>query len=239
MPDDPHQSSLFRDKMLDPVWWKHLSAHTVVIPKHNSVYTSGDEDRMIYFIVSGQVKLVMDSPEGKECLIGIYSAGDLFGESCLASSGTRMETVLAMEQTILKKIPCQVFLAALSETQLRGFIQYEVNRMVEQQILIADLAMLNSEYRLGKALLQLSKKLGSPHSSGTIIRYRISQEELSQIVGTTRPRINVFINKFRDLGLISVSTKRFIIVRENRLAAYLNESFSHIAPASTHTTGYF
>jgi CRP/FNR family transcriptional regulator, cyclic AMP receptor protein len=233
------QINLLKENLPDPEWCKKLFPYTLRIPKHNNVYVSGDEDQMIYFIVSGQVKIVIDSVEGKECLLCIYSVGDLFGESCLAGLGARIETVIAMEYTILKKIPCEVFLSALSGTQLRVFLQYILRRIVEQQVFIADLTTLDSEHRLGKALLQLSRKLGKPHSAGTVIKCKISQEELSQIVGTTRPRISTFINKFRELGLMSISAERYIIVREKRLAEYLDKSFGHSAPASTHLQRYF
>ena len=225
------QIKLLNESVPDPEWCKKLFPYTIRIPKHNNVYVSGDKDEMIYFIVRGQVKIVIDSFEGKECLLCIYSVGDLFGESCLAGLGARTETVIAMEYTILKKIHYETFLLALSGAQLRIFLQYIIRRIIEQQQHITDLTTLNSEQRMGKALLRLSRNLGEPHSSGTIIRYKISQEELSQIVGTTRPRISAFINKFRELGLISVSTERYIIVREKRLARYIDESYSHSAPA--------
>jgi CRP/FNR family cyclic AMP-dependent transcriptional regulator len=228
-----------KESLPDPEWCKKLFPYTLRIPKHSNVYVPGDEDKMIYFIVSGQVKVVIDSFEGKECLLCICSAGDLFGESCLAGLDARVEAVIAMEYTIIKKIPCETFLLALTEAQLRVFLRYIFGRVVEQQMFIADLTTLNSEQRLGKTLLQLSRKLGGPHSSGTIIRSKISQEELSQIVGTTRPRISAFINKFRELGLISISAERYIIVRENKLARYIDESYGHSAPASTHLQRYF
>ena len=228
-----------KEGLPDPEWCKQMFPYTLRIPKHNNVYVSGDEDKMIYFIVRGQVKIVVDSFEGKECLLCIYSVGDLFGESCLAGSGARMETVIAMEPTVLKKIPCETFLLALSGTQLRIFLRYILRRVTEQQTHIVDLTTLNSEQRLGKALLRLSKKLGGGHSSGKIIRCKISQEELSQIVGTTRPRVSAFINKFRELGLISISTERYLIVREKRLARYIDESYGHGAPAQTRLLRYF
>lgn len=225
------QSNLLQEHLPDPEWYKKLFPYTLRIPKNSSVYVSGDGDKMIYFILRGQVKIVMNSFDGKECLLSIYSVGDLFGETCLAGLGARMATAIAMEYTILKKIPCETFLLALSGTQLQTFLQYILRQVIEQQIQLTDLTTLNSEQRLGKALLRLSGKLGRPHASGTIINYKISQEELSQIVGTTRPRISAFINRFRELGLISISTEHYIIVREKRLARYIDESCSRRAHA--------
>ena len=77
---------------------------------------------MVYFIESGQIKLLMLSPEGKECLLAIHSAGDIFGELCLSGSGARLETATAMEDTILKQIPASQILARLSrDSLLEGF----------------------------------------------------------------------------------------------------------------------
>jgi CRP-like cAMP-binding protein len=80
---------------------------------------------MVYFIESGQIKLLMLSPEGKQCLLAIHSAGDIFGELCLFGLGARLETATAMEETNLKKIPRSQFLARLSrDSLLEGFVKY-------------------------------------------------------------------------------------------------------------------
>jgi len=68
---------------------------------------------MVYFIESGQIKLLMLSPGGKECLLAIHVAGDIFGELCLSGLGARLETAIAMEETIIKQIPCSNFFARL------------------------------------------------------------------------------------------------------------------------------
>lgn len=77
-----------------------LPAQIVRIPRQCHVYTSGDEDRMIYWIQRGHVKLVVDSKGGKECLLDIYSSGDFFGESCLAGLDFRIATATTMEDSI-------------------------------------------------------------------------------------------------------------------------------------------
>ena len=71
-------------------------------PRHANVYTCGDQDEMVYFIESGQIKLLLLSPEGKECLLAIHSDGDIFGELCLSGLGARQETATAMKANDLK-----------------------------------------------------------------------------------------------------------------------------------------
>jgi CRP-like cAMP-binding protein len=88
-------------------------------------------------------------------------------------------------------------------------------------LFIVDLLTLSSEFRLGKTLLLLAYKLGEERPSGIAIPKRIIQEELSQMVGTTRPRVSEFLQKFRQLGLIELSAERFIIIKEENLANYL------------------
>jgi CRP/FNR family transcriptional regulator, cyclic AMP receptor protein len=99
------QADRFKQQLRESLQHETLNSRTVKIARHANVYTCGDQDGMVYFIESGQIKLLMLSPEGKECLLDIHSAGDIFGELCLSGSGARLETATAMEETILKKIP--------------------------------------------------------------------------------------------------------------------------------------
>jgi CRP/FNR family transcriptional regulator, cyclic AMP receptor protein len=177
---------------------------------------------LVYFIESGQVKLLMLSPEGRECLLAIHTAGDIFGELCLSGLGARLETATAMEETILKQIPCPEFLARLgSDALFEGFSQYLVVRIADQQQVIANLMRVDSEQRLGKTLLQLARTLGKKDPRSIRIELKISHEELSDMVGATGPRISVFMERFRNLGLIETNEDHFLIIKEQKLTAYL------------------
>ncbi len=199
-----------------------LNFATVHIDKHQSIYSCGDLARCVYFIQSGQVKLLMLSSEGKECLLAIHTAGDTFGELCLTSSSLRQETATAMEETTLKRIPCAAFFLHLTDNFLvEGFVQYLASRIADQQNLIANLITVDSEHRLGETLLMLANKLGQPDPRSTRIEQKITHEELSAMVGTTRPRITAFMRQFRSLGLIDISPERFLIVKKAKLVNYL------------------
>jgi CRP-like cAMP-binding protein len=177
---------------------------------------------MVYFIESGQVKLLMLSPEGRECLLAIHTAGDIFGELCLSGLGPRLETATAMEETTLKRIPCPKFFARLGRDALfAGFVQYLAVRIADQQQVIANLVTVDSEQRLGKTLLQLARKLGKKDPRSIRIELKITHEELSEMVGTTRPRISVFMQRFRNLGLIETNEDHFLIIKEKKLTDYL------------------
>lgn len=192
--------------------------------KHAHVYTCGDQDGAIYFIESGQIKLLMLTSDGKECLLAILTAGDLFGELCLSDLGARQETAVAMEATVVRIMPCAHFLLLLNrEGLLPSFIQYLAARIADQQEMIANLVTVDSEQRLGKTLLHLARKLGKQDPRSIRIEQRITHEELAAMVGTTRQRVCEFMRHFRKLGLIEIGNERFLIVKEHNLMAYLDQ----------------
>jgi len=217
----PHAEQ-FKRQLRESLRRETLNCRAVKIARHANVYTCGDQDEMVYFIESGQIKLLMLSSEGKECILAIHAAGDIFGELCLAGLGARLETATAMKQTTLKQIPCNQFFARLSHDSLfEGFVQYLAVRIADQQQVIANLVTVDSEQRLGKTLLRLAQTLGKKDPRSIRIELRISHEELSEMVGTTRPRISMFMQRFRNLGLIEMSAEHFLIVKETKLTDYL------------------
>ncbi|MET0503328.1 MAG: Crp/Fnr family transcriptional regulator [Candidatus Binatia bacterium] len=216
------QAELFKQQLRDSLQRETLNSRAVKIARHANVYTCGDQDDMVYFIESGQIKLLMVSSEGKECLLAIHAAGDIFGELCLAGSGARLETATAMKQTLLKQIPYSQFFARLGHDSLfEGFVRYLAVRVADQQQVIANLVTVDSEQRLGKTLLQLARTMGKKDPRSIRIELRISHEELSEMVGTTRPRISLFMQRFHNLGLIETNKDHFLIIKENKLTAYL------------------
>lgn len=200
-----------------------VNLRTIRVASHQPVYVCGDSADMVYFIESGQIKLLMLSPEGKECLLAIHTAGDIFGELFLAGLSSRLEAAIAMKETVLKSIPGEAFLACLdSHSLLEGFAQHLATRISEQQRIIATLLTVDSEHRLGETLLLLARKLGKGDIRSTRIEYKITHEDLSRMVGTTRPRVTHFLGRFRGLGLIEMSSDHHLIVNEKKLANYLN-----------------
>jgi CRP/FNR family cyclic AMP-dependent transcriptional regulator len=197
-------------------------AATRTMAKHAPVYTCGEHDAMVYVIVSGHIKLLVLSPEGKQCLLAIYTAGDIFGELCLAEGGGRRETATAMEDTVVQQIPCTQFLLRLSrDALLEGFVRYLAGRLADQQRVIANLVTVDSERRLAQTLLHLAQQLGQHDPRSIRIIQKISHAELAEMVGTTRPRISTFMKRFRDLGLIELTTEHQLIIKEQRLTAYV------------------
>src|SRR5439155_4243405 len=184
------QADEFKQQLRDSLQRETRNTRAIKIARHDNVYISGDQADMVYFIESGQVKLLMLSSDGKECLLAIHGTGDIFGELCLSGLGARRETATAMKETILKKVPCHEFFTRLSRDSLfGGFVQYLAVRIADQQQVIANLVTVDSEQRLGKTLLQLATTMGKKDPRSIRIELKISHEELYVMVGTTQPRI--------------------------------------------------
>ena len=216
------QADLFKKQLGESLQRETLNSRPVKIARHSTVYSAGDENEMVYFIESGQIKLLLLSSQGKECILAIHSAGDIFGELCLSGIAGRLETATAMEDTLLKKVPRAKFLERLAtDSLLEGFVKYPAVRVADQQEVIANLVTVDSEQRLGKTLLQLARQLGKKGPRSTRVELRISHEELSNMIGTTRPRISVFMQRFRNLGLIELTEEHYQIINEDKLTAYL------------------
>lgn len=216
------ESDRFKAEMHESLLKATKNSRAVKIGKNDKVYVVGDPRESVYFIESGQIKLVMLSAEGRECMLAVHGSGDVFGELCLSGLGGRLETATAMEDCSLKEIPCDKFLARLSrDCLLEGFVKYLTVRIADQQQVIANLVTVDSEHRLGETLLQLARKFGKKDPRSIRIDLRISHEELATMVGTTRPRISVFMQRFRNLGLIESSIEHHLIIKERKLTAYL------------------
>ena len=216
------QADLFKQQLRDSLRRETLNSRAVKFARHANVYTCGDRDEMVYFIESGQIKLLMLSSEGRECLLAIHGGGDIFGELCLSGLGARLETATVMKATTLKQIPCAQFFARLSRDSLyEGFVRYLAVRIADQQQVIANLVTVDSEQRLGQTLLQLARTMGKKDPRSIRIELRITHEELSEMVGTTRPRVSLFMQRFHNLGLIETNREHFFIIKENKLTEYL------------------
>jgi CRP-like cAMP-binding protein len=216
------EAATFKEQMRDSLRHETLNSRAVTIPRHANVYTCGDQDETVYFIESGQIKLLVVSPEGKECLLAIHGGGDIFGELCLSGLGARHETAVAMKETKLKQIPCEQFFARLNRDALsEGFVRYLAVRVADQQQVIANLVTVDSEQRLGKTLLQLARSIGKKDPHSIRIELKITHEELSEMIGTTRPRVSLFMQRFHNLGLMETNKDRFFIIKEKKLTDYL------------------
>jgi CRP-like cAMP-binding protein len=212
----------FQQKLSVSLRQEAVRSQTVALAKGQHAYVCGDRSETVYYLKHGQIKLTVVSPGGRECLLAILVAGDVFGELCLAGPGRRQETATAMAKSLVTAFPCTQFLVRLSrDSLLEGFVQYLALRVADQQEVIAQLVTVDSEQRLCAILLDLARRLGKQDPRSIRIEQRITHEELAAMVGTTRQRVCGFMQHFRALGLIEFSAERHLIVKEGMLAEYL------------------
>jgi CRP/FNR family cyclic AMP-dependent transcriptional regulator len=216
------QADQFKLQLRESLQRETMNSRAIKVARHANIYAAGDQDETVYFIESGQVKLLMLSTEGKECLLAIHSGGDIFGELGLSGLGARQETATAMKTTTVKQIPSAQFFERLSRDSLfEGFVRYLAVRIADQQHVIANLVTVDSEQRLGQTLLQLARTMGKKDPRSIRIELKITHEELSEMVGTTRPRISLFMQRFHHLGLIETNKDHYLIIKEQKLVNYL------------------
>jgi CRP/FNR family cyclic AMP-dependent transcriptional regulator len=172
------------------------------VSKKETVFAQGDATGAIFYIQKGKIKLTVLSSSGKEATTGILGDGDFFGEGCLAGQPLRMGSATAITNCDLLRIDKKAMMQALHrEHKLSDmFVAYLLARNIRYEEDLVDQLFNSSEKRLARILLLLAHfgKEGSPER----ILPEISQTTLAEMVGTTRPRVNFFLNRFRKLGFI-------------------------------------
>jgi CRP/FNR family transcriptional regulator, cyclic AMP receptor protein len=170
--------------------------------KKQAVFTQGDPADAVFYIDKGQIKLTVVSERGKTAVVALLGRGDFFGEGCLAGQPLRMATASAMTETFVVRIDRQAMIGLLQEGSLfsEQFMQHLLARNVRFEEDLVDQLFNSSEKRLARVLLLLAH-FGKEGKTEPVIP-KISQEVLAEMVGTTRPRISGFMNKFRKLGFI-------------------------------------
>jgi CRP/FNR family transcriptional regulator, cyclic AMP receptor protein len=166
------------------------------------VYAQGAAAESIIYLQSGGVKLTVVNEVGKEAVVAILGPGDFFGEGCLAGQSVRIGTATAITSSTVLVIEKSEMLKLLHEEHDLSdrFIRFMLARNIRIEEDLIDQLFNSSEKRLARTLLLLARygKEDQPHG----VVPKISQETLAEMVGTTRSRVNFFMNKFRKLGFI-------------------------------------
>jgi CRP-like cAMP-binding protein len=165
------------------------------------VFSQGDPSNDIRYIQTGAIKLSVLSRIGKEAVVAMLAPGDFFGEGALAGQPVRIETATAAVASSVLIIRKEAMVRLLHEesTFSNRFISYILTRNIRIEADLVDQISNSSEKRLARTLLLLAR-YGQPNRPRTLPK--ISQETLAEMIGTTRSRVNLFMNKFRKLGLI-------------------------------------
>jgi CRP/FNR family cyclic AMP-dependent transcriptional regulator len=170
--------------------------------KEEVVYAQGEAAKSVMYLQSGSVKLTVVSEVGKEAVVAILGPGDFFGEGCLAGQTARMGTATTITpSTVLLIEKNEMFKVLHEEHELSDlFIRFMLARNIRIEADLVDQLFNSSEKRLARTLLLLARygKEDQPHG----VLPKVSQETLAEMIGTTRSRVNFFMNKFRRLGFI-------------------------------------
>lgn len=170
--------------------------------KKQTVFLQGDATDAVFYIRKGKIKLTVISGSGKEATIGILGDGDFFGEGCLAGQPQRMGSASAITNCDILRIDKRAMMQALHRERKMSdmFVAYLLARNIRYEEDLVDQLFNSSEKRLARILLLLAQfgKEGVPEK----VVPEISQTTLAEMVGTTRSRVNFFMNRFRKLGFI-------------------------------------
>jgi CRP-like cAMP-binding protein len=171
-------------------------------PKRQIIFAQGDSCDAVFYIQKGNVKLTVFSKSGQEATIGILNESAFFGEGCLTGQALRMCSATAMTDCTVMRIDKKSMMDVIHRERAFSemFVAYLLTRNIRYEEDLIDQLFNSSEKRLARVLLLLAHfgKEGKPE----VAIPKISQETLAEMVGTTRGRVNFFMNRFRKLGFV-------------------------------------
>ena len=189
--------------------------------KKQAIFSQGEPAESVMYVQKGSVKLTVVNESGKEAVVAIFGTGDFFGEGGMAGQTLRMGTATAIVPTTVLVIEKDEMLRALhAELSLSDrFITYMLARNIRVEADLIDQLFNSTEKRLARTLLLLAR-YGEEDQPERVLQ-KVSQETLAEMIGTTRSRVNLFMNKFRTLGFIEYNGK--IKINRSLLTVVLHE----------------
>jgi CRP/FNR family transcriptional regulator, cyclic AMP receptor protein len=171
------------------------------------VFSQGDQADTVFYVTQGKIKIFVVSEQGREAVIALLGEGDFFGEGCLIAQPLRLATAASMTDATVMRIEKTEMIRVLHAEPAfaETFTTHLLTRNSRAEADLVDHLLNSSEKRLARTLLLLANfgKEGTPEPITT----KISQETLAEMIGTTRPRVSFFMNKFRKLGFIEYNGK--------------------------------
>jgi CRP/FNR family cyclic AMP-dependent transcriptional regulator len=186
------------------------------------IYSQGDPATSVMYVQKGGVKLSVVNEVGKEAVLTILGSGDFFGEGSMAGQAVRMGTATAVTPTTLLVIEKDEMIRVVHAEHAFSdrFVSYMLSRNIRIEEDLIDQLFNSSEKRLARTLLLLARYSKEDQPDGVLPK--VSQETLSEMIGTTRSRVNFFMNKFRKLGFIQYNDGG-VQVHKSLLSVVLHE----------------
>jgi CRP/FNR family transcriptional regulator, cyclic AMP receptor protein len=196
---------------------------TLELGANRNVYRQGEPADSVFYLREGRVKLSVTSQQGKEAIIAVLGADEFFGEGCLAGQLVRMSAAVAITDCTLARIEKPVMARILREEQAISelFVTHLLARNLRYQEDLIDQLFNSSEKRLARILIHLAH-FGKESRAESILP-GINQENLAEMVGTTRSRVSHFMNKFREMGFVDYTGQGGVTVRSGLLSVILHD----------------
>ena len=212
-----------------PVDWEELIAAFNGGTKYSEygsnrvIFSQGDPADSLFYIQKGKVKISVTSAQGKEAIVALLADGDFFGEGCLAGQVLRISSANTMTDCSLARIDKKLMSRMLHERHgvSELFVTHLLSRNIRFEGDLVDQLFNSSEKRLARILLLLAHF--GKESKSEAVHPRINQEDLAQMVGTTRSRISHFMNKFRELGFVDYADSGGLTVNSGLLGVVLKD----------------
>jgi len=188
-----------------------------------TIFTQGDPATKVMYLQEGGVKLVVVNESGKEAVVGMLGPGDFFGEGCLSGQTVCMVTATAITPTTVLVIEKDEMTRVLHEEHEFSdrFIAHMLVRNIRIEEDLIDQLFNSTEKRLARTLLLLARYGAQGHPQDVLPK--VSQEMLAEMIGTTRTRVNLFMNKFRKLGFIQYDSSDEIHIHNSLLSVVLHD----------------
>ncbi|MBI2849348.1 MAG: Crp/Fnr family transcriptional regulator [Chloroflexi bacterium] len=200
---------------LAPKELEWLEAHMIrrIFPEGTLIFNKGDRGDGLYIIRFGLVKIFITSPDDRETDIAILYPNDCFGEMAALDEGPRSASAIALDKTetlYLSRRDLLFFLETCPRVALR-FINLLARRLRETDDKLVDLVVYDISGRLAKKLLELADSFGSTTSEGIAVPTPFTQQDLANMIGSTRESVNKVLKLFRDRGYITMNNRRLTI----------------------------
>src|SRR3989441_8139407 len=200
-----------------------IAKSTAEYGRGETIFMQGDVCEDVLYIQTGGVKLSVLSKSGREAVVAMLGPGDFFGEGCLAGQPVRMGTATAITPSVILLVGKETMVRLLHQQHAMSdrFISHMLSRNIRIEEDLIDQLFNSSEKRLARALLLLAR-YGKQHKPVRVVP-KISQGTLAEMVGTTRSRVNFFLNKFKKLGFIEYSSELPLKINSSLLSVVLHE----------------
>jgi CRP/FNR family transcriptional regulator, cyclic AMP receptor protein len=200
-----------------------ISKTSVEYGRGETIFTQGDACEDVSYIQTGGVKLSVQSKTGREAVVGMLGPGDFFGEGCLAGQRVRMSSATAITPCVILAVGKEEMVRLLHKQHGMSdqFITHMLSRNTRIEEDLIDQLFNSNEKRLARTLLLLAR-YGRQDKPVRIVP-KISQQALARMIGTTRARVNFFLNKFNKLGFIEYEGERPLKINSSLLSVVLHD----------------